>query len=271
MEGVIGNLWNNLSKLPPDNVCKRTLASVDESGNYIVKYLNFEYRVNIKKQKIENLISDPQNDQTELSLLILSYLIHTQDISLTNRWISEKSLKGGKLFFQGVHQLPTRSLINLFGKNIELFHKVGIKLGGIQKEYGDLAFEFIILPKMPLICILWLEDEVIEGADSVILSWYFKATEKEGSPSHVHEDFDEIVGFIGNDPQNPLDLGAEVEFWIEDEKYILDKSCLIWIPKGLRHCPLRVVKVERPILFLAFSTTKKYGKDGVIEGAKDNE
>lgn len=111
--------------------------------------------------------------------------------------------------------------------------------------------------------ILWLEDEIIEGADSVILSWYWKATEKEGSPSHVH-DFDEIVGFIGNDHQNPHDLGGEVEFWMEDEEYILDKSCLIWIPKGLRHCPLRVRRADRPILFIALSMTKKYTKDGIV-------
>jgi hypothetical protein len=113
--------------------------------------------------------------------------------------------------------------------------------------------------------ILWLEDEIMEGASSVILSWYWKATEKEGSPSHVH-DFDEIVGFIGNDPQNPYDLGGEVEFWMEDEQYLLDKSCLIWVPKGLRHCPLRVTRVDRPILFLAISMTKKYVKDGIIKG-----
>jgi hypothetical protein len=113
--------------------------------------------------------------------------------------------------------------------------------------------------------ILWLEDEILEGASSVILSWYWKATAKEGSPSHVH-DFDEIVGFVGNDHENPSDLGGEIEFWMEDEKYMLDKTCLIWIPGGLRHCPLRVVRVERPILFLAVSLTKKYTKDGIIPG-----
>jgi hypothetical protein len=114
--------------------------------------------------------------------------------------------------------------------------------------------------------ILWLEDEIVAGASSVILSWYWKPTEKEGSPSHVH-DFDEIIGFIGSDPQNPHDLGGEVEFWLEDEKYLLTKSCLIYAPRGLRHCPLRVTRVDRPILFLAFSTTTKYVKDGVIEAA----
>ncbi len=110
--------------------------------------------------------------------------------------------------------------------------------------------------------ILWLEDEIMPGASSVILSWYWKPTEKEGTPSHVH-DFDEIIGFLSSDPKNPHDLGGEVEFWLEDEKYLLTKSCLILCPKGLRHCPLRVTRVDRPILFLAFSVTGKYVKEGV--------
>jgi hypothetical protein len=111
--------------------------------------------------------------------------------------------------------------------------------------------------------VLWLEDEIMKGASSVIISWYWKATEKEGSPSHVH-DFDEILGFVGNDPDNPADLGAEVELWLEDEKYLLTKSCLVFAPAGLRHCPLRVVRVDRPFLFLAFSLTGRYVKDGII-------
>ncbi len=114
--------------------------------------------------------------------------------------------------------------------------------------------------------ILWLEDEIMAGSSSVILSWYWKPTEKEGTPSHIH-DFDEIIGFIGSDPQNPHDLGGEVEFWLEDEKYVLTKSCLILAPKGVRHCPLRVTRVDRPILFLAFSVTGKYVKEGVIRAS----
>jgi hypothetical protein len=111
--------------------------------------------------------------------------------------------------------------------------------------------------------VLWMEDEFVKNSSSVIISWYFKESDGKGSPSHVHEDFDEIVGFVGCDPENPEKLYGKVEFWMEDEKYILEKSCLIWIPKGLRHCPLEVLEVERPILFLAFSQTKKYTKEAI--------
>ncbi len=107
--------------------------------------------------------------------------------------------------------------------------------------------------------ILWLEDFVMEGAPSIILSWYWKATEQAGSPAHTH-DFDEVVGFVGSDPENPHELYGEVEFWLDDEQYFLTKSCLILCPKGLQHCPLRVVRADKPILFLAFSLSKKYEK-----------
>ena len=111
--------------------------------------------------------------------------------------------------------------------------------------------------------ILWLEDEIIEGAFSVICSWYWKATETEGTPSHTH-DFDEVIGFFGSDPQNPRDLCGEVEFWLEDEKYILKNSCLIFCPRGMRHCPLRVIRVDKPIFFLAISLTSKYVKENIV-------
>jgi hypothetical protein len=129
--------------------------------------------------------------------------------------------------------------------------KLPEKIQARQAEYNKRATR-----------ILWLEDEIMRGASSVILSWYWKPTEKEGTPSHTH-DFDEIIGFLGSDPKHPHDLGGEVEFWLEGEKYLLTKSCLIFCPKGLRHCPLRVTKVERPILFLAFSVTGKYQKENI--------
>ncbi len=113
--------------------------------------------------------------------------------------------------------------------------------------------------------ILWLEDFIIKGAPSMFCSWYWKATETEGTPSHTH-DFDEVIGFFGSDPENPHDLCGEVEFWLEDEKYILKNSCLIYAPKGMRHCPLRVIRVDRPIFFLTVSITSKYVKEGIIPG-----
>jgi hypothetical protein len=84
-----------------------------------------------------------------------------------------------------------------------------IKLPELQRQRGE-----VYAPRATRI--LWLESFVIQGAPSVILSWYWKATEKESTPPHTH-DFEEVLGFIGADPQNPEELYGEVEFWMEDE------------------------------------------------------
>ena len=73
---------------------------------------------------------------------------------------------------------------------------------------------------------------------------------------HTH-DFDELLGFIGSDWDNPAELNAEVEFWLEDEKYILTKSCVIFIPKGLTHCPLKLLRCDRPVFHFGIVPEQK--------------
>ncbi|HTY81833.1 MAG TPA: hypothetical protein VMB24_03540 [Dehalococcoidales bacterium] len=75
---------------------------------------------------------------------------------------------------------------------------------------------------------------------------------KPGVEAHTHE-FDEVLGFYGGDPNNPDELYGEVEFWLGDEKYLLTKSCIIFVPKGLKHCPLFIRKLEKPMLHMGWS------------------
>ena len=76
---------------------------------------------------------------------------------------------------------------------------------------------------------------------------------------HVH-DYDEAIFFIGSDPENFDDLGAEVEMAIgenEEEKYTFDKATAVVVPKGVPHCPIRTLKIEKPYLCMAVSLTPK--------------
>jgi hypothetical protein len=76
--------------------------------------------------------------------------------------------------------------------------------------------------------------------------------ETPGVDAHTHE-YDEILGFYGCDPYNPHDLFGEIEFWIEDETYLLTKSCTIYIPKGIRHCPLFIRVLDKPMFHFGWT------------------
>ncbi len=111
--------------------------------------------------------------------------------------------------------------------------------------------------------ILWMDDEIVPGATQMNCSWYLKPT-KGVTKSHTHE-YDEILGFFGSDPQNPWDLGGEIEFWIEDEQFILTRSTMVFAPRGVKHCPLVVRRIDRPIFHF---TTVNGGQYKVIPSEK---
>jgi len=108
--------------------------------------------------------------------------------------------------------------------------------------------------------ILWMDDKIVDRAFQMNCSWYLRPAEHvtaEGLGSHTH-DTDEIIGFFGGNPEDPYNLGGKIEFWIEDEKHIITKSSMIFIPKGMRHCPLKLLQVDRPIFHFSTLTSGQY-------------
>jgi hypothetical protein len=104
--------------------------------------------------------------------------------------------------------------------------------------------------------LLWLGNNVIDGAPFVNTAWYYKPEADEGLASlttHIH-DFDEVVDFFGSDPQHPYALGGEIRFCLEDQEYILKNSCLFFIPEGMRHSGA-IVNIERPIYHVSFGNS----------------
>jgi hypothetical protein len=104
--------------------------------------------------------------------------------------------------------------------------------------------------------LLYLDNEIVKNALYTECTWIMPGGElpktAEAKP-HWH-DFDEVVTFIGNNVADPYDLGGEIEMWLEGEPQILTKSCLLFIPKGMKHCPLIIKRVDRPIFHTAMGT-----------------
>jgi quercetin dioxygenase-like cupin family protein len=108
--------------------------------------------------------------------------------------------------------------------------------------------------------ILWLDKDVVPGAFHMNTAWFWKAGPTLENVPHTHTS-DELIAFLSNDAENPHDLGGEVEIWLEDEKHTISKSCLIFIPAGMKHCPLILKKVGRPIFHFTVVPSSRYIKD----------
>jgi hypothetical protein len=103
----------------------------------------------------------------------------------------------------------------------------------------------------------YIDDDVFKGAFYCECVWFWKGMEKPEVEAHTHP-FDEVITFFGTNPDDPEDLCGEVEIWLEDEKFTLTKSCLIFVPKGMKHCPLHIKRVDRPIFHFTAGPSSTY-------------
>lgn len=78
---------------------------------------------------------------------------------------------------------------------------------------------------------------------------------------HSH-DFDEFLCFLGSNPAEPKDFGAEIEISMgtEGEKQVIDVPTVVCIPKGMVHCPINFRKVDRPVIYCNIYMSPEYVK-----------
>jgi hypothetical protein len=80
------------------------------------------------------------------------------------------------------------------------------------------------------------------------------------SKPHSHP-FGEYLIFLGTDPEDQFKLGGEVEFWIDNEKHLITRSCAVFVPAHISHCPLFFHRVDRPFMFITTANAITYEHD----------
>jgi hypothetical protein len=151
-------LWQALAGQGAPEVCRRSLAAA-EDGAYSLSFLERQYRVEPEAGRIGGPQADPLLTDAEFELLVLTYLNQAVATPTDGTWISEKDLPGGSLFFRGPHALPLQPLLARFGGDLPAFRRAAEALGGRGLPYGDAAYAFTALPRIPAGCVLWAGDE----------------------------------------------------------------------------------------------------------------
>ena len=108
--------------------------------------------------------------------------------------------------------------------------------------------------------LLWIDSKVVPGAFQMNMTWYHSAPDMR--PLYKHDehshDYAELIGFIGSNPEDPYDLGGVIEVGINEEMHRLTKSSIIFMPPGMKHLPLSIISLDRPILHFSISMNPEY-------------
>ena len=84
---------------------------------------------------------------------------------------------------------------------------------------------------------------------------------------HTH-DFAEMLCFIGGNPVDITDLGAEIEITLGEERetHLINTAAIVAMPPGLLHCPIVFKKVDKPLIFLEISLSRIWKPPGPPPG-----
>jgi hypothetical protein len=128
-----------------------------------------------------------------------------------------------------------------------------------ETKYGKHVIKepFVTIPHYTGPSILSHEGEF--DADVCVGYHCLANAEYKAERPHTH-DYHELLCFIGGDPTNLGDFGAEIEICLgeEQEKHVITSTTVVSIPPGLVHCPLIVKKLDKPVVFLEISLTRKF-------------
>jgi hypothetical protein len=139
-------------------------------------------------------------------------------------------------------------------------------------------------PPLPGKVIAYLDSNLIPGSNFYLIQMmpitpenkdtWGKTWGKAPTGPHTHE-VAELLIHIGTNPDDPSDLGAEVDicFGEELEKHTFNKSTIVYIPAGVVHCPWSIKRVDRPFIFIQLlqgDFTRESKKDLIAEEDREH-
>jgi hypothetical protein len=122
----------------------------------------------------------------------------------------------------------------------------------------------------------YMSNQLVPGCNKYIeISWIYDVPEPNPYIFEHALDYDKIVLYMGNNPYEQEDLGAEVEYYVGGQPLTFSRNVAFFIPKGTKHGPVTWKTVERPHLEMTIVMGGSYipkttGKQGKLPQKTDN-
>jgi hypothetical protein len=103
-----------------------------------------------------------------LQTMLLYYFTTSDGAPPAGKWISFAELPNGRFYNQAFQGYSGKELARAFGENLTAFIEAATQLGGERLHFGDAAFAFQALPRVPLLVVYWLGDEDFPSTGQVL-------------------------------------------------------------------------------------------------------
>ncbi len=157
----INELRDHLRDANPDTLSSRTGIRFDRhdaGGEFRFQFWQQTLCLNFPDLELSQIgLEKPPN---HLIQALVFYYFNTADGQpLSYRWIAFSELPNGMFYNQAFQGYTGQMLSKVFQNDLSRFSARAEELGGKTESFGDVAFRFQILPRLPLLVAGWQGDE----------------------------------------------------------------------------------------------------------------
>lgn len=104
--------------------------------------------------------ADSGDEVNTFDLTMLAYYFDVSDgAPIAGEWIAFNQIPGGMFYAQAFQGYSGNELAKVFVNDTDAFIDANEKIGGRREFFGNLAYSYQILPRVPIMVVCWLGDE----------------------------------------------------------------------------------------------------------------
>ena len=158
----VDEIRDQLSSKNPERLAACTGALFTPFGMYGGEFrLPFWSReVVISFPDFAGKFADSGKEINTFDLTMLAYYFDQSDgARMTGEWIAFNQIPGGLFYAQAFQGYSGNELAKTFGNDSEAFMNANEILGGRREFFGNLAYSYQVLPRVPIMVVCWLGDD----------------------------------------------------------------------------------------------------------------
>ncbi len=166
---VPAEYWEDLGQCDIETICANAGAKNYPHVGLLLPFLKEYLLVDMQNRSVcrQGHGQWERIDNSLLELVCLVYLLNAGPEPISQKMVSAQELKSAH-FFTGPHELKVKPLLKLYGNDLDGFKKAAGDLGGESLDLADVAYKFLVFPKVPLYYLFWAGDDEFDPRLSIL-------------------------------------------------------------------------------------------------------
>ncbi|GBE17915.1 hypothetical protein BMS3Abin16_00503 [archaeon BMS3Abin16] len=169
------------------SVCSRASFD-DENSRFQLRFLGEDFLIGFPDANVKRANYSCEAVDLITKILLIHYLIGGKNIPFSGELMSFRALPSGVAYNGAFLNRAVYPVAEIFASDSTGFKKAVTHLGGTAIKHGDLAFTIPVLPRLPLVYVLWLGDDELPASVNIL----FDST----AQTHLHTEDLAVLGEI---------------------------------------------------------------------------